>query len=520
MSDLTPMIEGRYRLESVLGRGGTGVVYRAFDVRLDRAVAVKLLRDADGADEARFQAEARILARFSHPNLVRVLDAGEFDGRPFLVTEIIEGATLANRLATGPLSRAEVVTIGTGISSALEYVHRAGIVHRDVKPANILIDQEGDAHLLDFGIARLIDATGMTAAGITVGTLAYLAPEQIQGIAVSGAADVYALGLVLLECLVGHRSFDGTASEVMAARLGRDPGIPADLDPSWTRLLRTMTARDPSDRPPSAEVVAQIRMLPSVAQPSSALIGDAGISDATGTFLAAGVDDTERLVATSTALHEVPSGSEATGSAPRAGGVRRSRAVAFAGIVVVAAVVVGLAIGGFFFYRLTRNPPVEADPPTASSTTSIAPLTTTSTLSTTTTTSTSVPATTTTLPVASVESAASAVGSVVESAVSAGDLSYPAAQQLDGQLQAIISSAASGAQQQAVQQFDQLAAMVAQDVADQAVTGYATISALGASLSSLASALGTSVPTTTTTTVASGPIPGPFGNGHGHGHGH
>src|SRR5664280_3038686 len=178
-----------------------GVVYRARDTRLDRPVAVKVLRAAEDANEERFLAEVRILARFSHANLVRLLDAGDADGRPYLVMDLVDGETLSQRLASTGIAPQQSARIGADVSRALAYVHEQGVVHRDVKPGNVLLDESGVAYLTDFGIARLIDTTGMTATGLTLGTPAYLAPEQIQGGVVGPAADVYALGLVLVECL-------------------------------------------------------------------------------------------------------------------------------------------------------------------------------------------------------------------------------------------------------------------------------------------------------------------------------
>jgi serine/threonine protein kinase len=171
--------------------------------------------------------------------------------------ELVEGTTLGSRIARGPLDGDEVRRIGQELAEALAYAHDAGVVHRDVKPANVLLDPRGRAKLADFGIARLVgDTVRHTRTGTTIGTAAYLAPEQVQGEDVSGATDVYALGLVLLEALTGEQPFGGAPVEAAVARLHRDPEVPAG-DPH-ADLLRAMTARDPGQRPAAADVAAAL----------------------------------------------------------------------------------------------------------------------------------------------------------------------------------------------------------------------------------------------------------------------
>ncbi|GAA2007030.1 hypothetical protein GCM10009719_15730 [Nocardioides kribbensis] len=258
------MVAGRYRLGEVLGRGGMADVHRATDTVLAREVAVKLLRStADQAsDRARFTAEARTLAGLSHRGLVTVLDAGVDAEHPFLVMELVEGTTLGARLADGPLPAAEAARIGQQVADALSYAHGRGVVHRDVKPGNVLLAPDGRVKLADFGIARLIgDTVRHTQTGTAVGTAAYLAPEQVRGEELDTSVDVWSLGLVLLEALTGERAYPGSPTESAMARLHRPPPVPADLPPGWSDLLCAMTAADPAARPSTAQVAARLGAL-------------------------------------------------------------------------------------------------------------------------------------------------------------------------------------------------------------------------------------------------------------------
>jgi serine/threonine protein kinase len=251
------VLDDRYRVVDLIARGGMADVFRARDLTLNREVAVKAFR-VGGADVARFHAETQLLARFDHPNLVRVFDAGSDDDQPYVVLELIPGPTLGHRLADGPLPEPEVRRLGIDLSQALAYVHGAGVVHRDVKPSNVLLETQRGAVLGDFGIALLLDATRLTAAAETVGTVAYLAPEQVAGAEITGAVDVYALGLVLVESLTGTRPFGGTNQEMMAARLVRPPAIPPSLAAPWPDLLAAMTSLEPAARPPVAEIATHL----------------------------------------------------------------------------------------------------------------------------------------------------------------------------------------------------------------------------------------------------------------------
>ncbi|MFJ1969096.1 serine/threonine-protein kinase [Streptomyces sp. NPDC087903] len=244
------ILAGRYRLDTLIGSGGAADVHRGFDLRLKRPVAVKVFRPGTGfeTDEG-LGGEAVILARLQHPGLVTAYDAGRHDGRAYLVMQLIEGPTLKGRIAEGPLSCEDTAALGADLAEALAHAHEAGIVHRDVKPSNILLDASGRPYLTDFGISRLVDATTHTATGTLIGTAAYLSPEQVLGRSVGRPADIYALGLVLLECLTGSLEYDGGPLEAAIARLHRPPLLPDSLPQQLADLLRDMTSLDEQTRP-------------------------------------------------------------------------------------------------------------------------------------------------------------------------------------------------------------------------------------------------------------------------------
>ena len=247
------LVAGRYEVRGRLARGGMADVLVAHDHRLRRDVALKVARATATTDRARFDAETRLLASLQHPHLVRMFDAGVHDGDPFLVLELADGPTLGALLCEGPVDEARLHTLGRDLAGALAHLHGRGIVHRDVKPANVLTAADGRWLLADFGIARLVDTTDLTDTGMAVGTPAYLAPERVTGGLASPATDVYALGQVLLESATGRPAFPGNWTEAARARLTQDPDVSA-APPAWRALLAAMTARDPQDRPTAAEV--------------------------------------------------------------------------------------------------------------------------------------------------------------------------------------------------------------------------------------------------------------------------
>jgi serine/threonine protein kinase len=249
------VLADRYELVRHIARGGMGDVYEATDRLLSRPVAVKVFRAAPRSDRDRFDAEVRTLAGLNHPVLVRVYDAGSHDDDAFVVLELIDGPPLSECLRDrGPMSSADVANLAAELADGLAYIHERGVVHRDVTPANVLCAPDGRPRLVDFGIARLLESPRVTATAVTIGTAAYMAPEQVQGHDVTAAADVYALGLVLLEALTGRREYSGTIHEVVAARLARDPDTTTGVPEAWRGLLAHMTSRDPVVRPSAMEV--------------------------------------------------------------------------------------------------------------------------------------------------------------------------------------------------------------------------------------------------------------------------
>ena len=259
------IIAARYRLGPVIGRGGMATVHRAMDTRLDRPVAIKLLRAEVSRDPdlaQRFRREALAATVLRHPNIVACLDTGTDGEQPFLVMDLIDGEDLAARLKRGGrLAPAQVARIGLDVARAMGVAHVRGIVHRDIKPGNILLAADGRALVTDFGIARLAMDAEATLPGTTLGSVHYFSPEQARGTTTTPASDVYSLGLVMFEALTGDRPWSGDSSDAIAlARVGaiapsprdRRPEVPADLD----ALVRRALAPDAADRYPSGASMA------------------------------------------------------------------------------------------------------------------------------------------------------------------------------------------------------------------------------------------------------------------------
>jgi eukaryotic-like serine/threonine-protein kinase len=256
------MLADRYRLDDRIAAGGMGEVWRAADLVLDRPVAVKLLRDEYAQHPetlARFRAEARHTAAVSHPGIAQVYDYGEAGpGQPsFLVMELVDGPSLTELLARGPLDPALVMDVVAQAAAGLAAAHAAGLVHRDIKPGNLLVGPGGAVKITDFGIAYAAGSAPLTRTGALIGTPAYLAPERVAGAPAGPASDLYSLGIVAYECLAGAPPFTGTPMEVALAHQHQSlPPLPPAVPLPVAALVAELTARDPAGRPADGGEVA------------------------------------------------------------------------------------------------------------------------------------------------------------------------------------------------------------------------------------------------------------------------
>jgi serine/threonine protein kinase len=273
---LSERFAARYELGPLLGSGGMGEVRRAHDTVLDRDVAIKLLSPALVQDDAlrqRFTREARLVARLSHPGIVTVFDAGIEGDRPYIVMELVDGSTLADELRSGSLPPQRVAAIGHDVALTLAYAHAERLLHRDVKPANILLPRAGGAKLGDFGIALSEEATRLTQAGTLLGTAAYLAPEQLAGEEATAASDVYALGACLYQALAGRLPRDDSSLAALASDAPVTPvrelapGVPDWLE----ELVMHCLARRPEFRPSAAELARALVQRDPLAAPTRPL---------------------------------------------------------------------------------------------------------------------------------------------------------------------------------------------------------------------------------------------------------
>src|SRR4051794_30414456 len=248
----------RYRLEQRIAIGGMGEVWQATDALLGRRVAVKVLKPGSAADPQfieRFRSEARHTASLSHPGIANVFDYGEVGDMAYLVMELVDGEPLSTVLARDQrLTPASTLDIVGQVGLALQAAHDAGVVHRDVKPGNLLIRPDGVVKVTDFGIARAVDAAPVTQTGMVVGTAAYLSPEQASGRPITAASDIYSLGVVTYECLTGSRPFTGESPVAMAMAHINDapPPLPKDVPPLVADFVQRAMDKDPARRQPSA----------------------------------------------------------------------------------------------------------------------------------------------------------------------------------------------------------------------------------------------------------------------------
>jgi len=267
---------GPYEIQSPLGAGGMGEVYRARDPRLQRDVAIKVLpayvsRDPDRL--RRFEHEARVTGALNHPNIIVVFDVGTYDGVPYLVTELLEGSTLRDRLMAGPVPPRKATEYGVQIAHGLAAAHDKGVVHRDLKPDNIFICRDGRAKILDFGLAKLtgpessdatvtnLKAMDQTGSGVVLGTAGYMSPEQVRGEKADSRSDIFSFGVILYETLTGQRAFPGsTAADRASAILKEDPpdlrASGLDVSPALSRIVHRCLEKNPQERFESARDLA------------------------------------------------------------------------------------------------------------------------------------------------------------------------------------------------------------------------------------------------------------------------
>ena len=266
------VLSDRYELKSRLGRGGMGEVFAAYDRRLERRVAVKILR-SDWADEPamcrRFATEARAAASLTHPNVVAIFDTGDQDGVPFMVMECLPGRTLGDEISNGRMSEVQARAIGLDVLAALAAAHEAGIVHRDVKPGNVLLDADGNAKVTDFGIAKIAEGLDQTQTAMVLGTPVYMAPERFHDAPATPRSDLYSLGVILYEALSGRKPYAGENAIAIARRVedGERPAL-TDLRPGLSPWLVAVVdralAKDPAARFESANAMAAALVPPAI----------------------------------------------------------------------------------------------------------------------------------------------------------------------------------------------------------------------------------------------------------------
>jgi eukaryotic-like serine/threonine-protein kinase len=487
------ILAGRYHLDEFLGRGGMARVYRGTDLVLGRTVAVKLLAEHLALDPAfveRFRREARAAARLGHPGVVAVYDSGSEGETHFIVMEHVEGRTLEEVLSAGPLPIQRAVEIARKVAEALSAAHAQGLVHRDVKPGNVMIGRDGSVKVMDFGIARALDSQTMADTRGLMGTAAYLAPEHARGEPTDPRSDVYSLGIVLYHMLTGRPPFlaDSPAA-VIYQHLHDDPIPPSRLDPAVgpeleATVLRAM-AKDPAARPPSAEALrAELDALPIQATTAPGPEGSPVSPSPTEPLLRPTPEPTERLIPPpEPATRPIPAVPPRT--AP--GRPRNPRRPRRAGVLVALAAVV---FGGALAFALAAG----GGPGQAA------------------TERVSLPA----VAEAGVSSALSTLESVLNESIATGDIEVPAARSLARDVRAALDQFSAGAVEEAAGQVEGLAAQVDDLVASGAIASVEAGGRIQGGLTDLAGAIRDA--------VAAQPPDEGKGKGKGHddddGHGH
>jgi len=351
MTGTTALIAGRYRLERRIAAGGVGEVWRAVDLVLDRPVAVKVLRtEYAGQPQAltRFRAEARHAAAVSHPGIAQVYDYGEAgpEQLPYLVMELVDGPSLADVLAAGPLDPATTMDVVAQASAGLQAAHAAGLVHRDIKPANLVVGPSGKVKITDFGIAHAAGSVPLTRAGTVIGTPAYLAPERGAGAPATPASDVYSLGVVGYECLAGAPPFAGMPIEVTAAHQHRPlPPLAPEVPAAAAGLISALTAKDPAARPTAGQAAEQASELRATFTDGAAA-RLTGVSGGSFPRTRTDADPVTKVIVAEAFSPEPP----ATGRQRRPGSAlrpRRSALLAVAGAAAVAGLAGWLIAGAF-----------------------------------------------------------------------------------------------------------------------------------------------------------------------------
>jgi len=340
---------GQYEVQDFIGQGAMGLVYRAYHTQLERTGAVKVMQaiSPDADTVARFRHEAQAIAKMRHPNIVDVYDFGEFEGTPYMIVEYVPGGSLAGRMNQGKLDPATALKYLHGIAAGLDYAHDHGVVHRDVKPANVLLTSDDAPVLADFGLAKLLQGTSLKSmTGVTTGTPAYMAPEQVTGSRVGPASDRYSLATIAYEMLTGVIPFDGEAlMELLYAQVHREPPAPSSREPSLgpevDAVVMRGLAKDPDARWESSKafvdaLAAALSGAPAPAAAKTMVLGPAVAS----TVPIARAAVAERVVAptqpaTVAMAYPSPNGQEATPPARRPRRLNRRRLVGIAAILVL-----------------------------------------------------------------------------------------------------------------------------------------------------------------------------------------